>query len=105
MWHNSLDKLNKHLIIQKNLSYGILCVKEFAFWKFYKPNPDFHASDAFICEALRGAALVFQLQASDNAANGASDSAQGMKIFQLKKKKFGVQSVTWKLLSLFDITW
>ena len=32
--------------------------------------PDFHASDAFICKALRGAAVFFLLQAPDNVANG-----------------------------------
>ena len=56
-------------------------------------NPDFHASDAFICTALRGTAVVFYRKPLITQQMGASGSARRVKIFQLKKKKFSIPIV------------
>lgn len=47
----------------------------------------FHASDALICKALRGEAVVNYRKPLKTKQMGVSGSAHRVKIFQLKKEK------------------
>jgi hypothetical protein len=66
----------------------------------------FHAPDALICKAFRGAAVVFYCPAMAGLTHQMSESgsAQRVKFFQLKRKKPWVQSLTGSLLLLFNLT-
>jgi hypothetical protein len=53
----------------------------------------FHAADAFICKAFKGAAVVFYCKPLITQQRNASASALRVKIFQLNKKSSVVKEL------------